>query len=272
MCVLLVGIFIACAYVAWRRISPRVLASLEYVLGPQKLEITPLPPWIHTDISGEIYRDLSRNGPPSIMDEDLVERVHAAFLRHPWVAKVGQVSKQNPPPKVKVELIYRRPVCMVEVAAGLLPVDAEAALLPTADFTPPEAAKYPRLIGVDRGPLGGAGARWGDSRVAGGAEIASALLPLWEKLELQHIAPILPAETRSENTPAATANSARWGEYSFVIISRKGMRILWGPSPATKAPGELSPEQKVKKLEQFVAEHGALDYPQGPRELDLRQP
>ena len=128
------------------------------------------------------------------MDDDLTERVTAAFLRQPWVAKVRNVAKQYPA-KVKVDLTYRRPVCMVKLGDQLFPIDAEAVFLPPEDFSPVEKAKYPRLEGVDRGPMGGVGRRWGDSRVAGGAEIAAALLPIWEKLNLQSIVPHLPPQT-----------------------------------------------------------------------------
>jgi len=269
LCVVLIGIFIACAYAAWQKIGSRILASPEYFVGPRQIEITPPPPWIsRTDLRTEIYRDLSRQGSLSIMDDDLIDRVTSALLRQPWVAKVRHVSKHYPA-KINVDLIYRRPVCMVELSGGLMPVDAEATLLPTDDFSPIEAAKYPRLVGVDRKPMGNVGGRWGDSRVAGGAEIAAAILPLWEKLHLQRIIAVSPPEIGA-NGSVPPVNGRRMGEYQFEIISRGGLRILWGPSPAFNTPGEPTPEQKVKKLEQFFDEHGSLDYPQGPRELDLR--
>jgi hypothetical protein len=271
LCVVLTGIFIACAYAAWHKIGSRVLASPEYFIGPRKIEITPPPPWLHrTDLAAEVYRDLTQHGPASIMDDDLIERVTAALLRQPWVAKVRNVAKQYPA-KIKVDLVYRRPVCMVKLGDQLLPVDAEAVLLPADDFSPVEKAKYPRLLDVDRGPMGGAGRRWGDSRVAGGAEIAAALLPIWEKLNLQSIVPHLPPETATPGRPPSGA-ARRGGEYYFDIIAGGGMRILWGRSPAFDISGEPTAQEKVKKLEQFFTEHGSLDYPQAPRELDLKKP
>ena len=156
------------------------------------------------------------------------------------------------------------------------PVDVEGTLLPPKDFTPVEAAKYPRLEGVDRAPMGPVGTRWGDGRVAGGAEIAGELLPLWEKLKLDYITALPQSQTETGGSvPVGTTRRA--GEFYFAIMtigtdkSGSGMRILWGRSPAANIPGELTPQQKVNKLEQFFAEHGSLNYPQGPRELDLRQ-
>jgi hypothetical protein len=270
LCLVLAGIFIACAYAAWQKVGPRILASPEYYVGPQQLEITPQPEWIRrTDLREDIYQYLSRQEPLRIMDDDLIERVADAFSRHPWVAKVKQVSKHHPA-RVKVDLIYRKPVCMVEISGGLLPVDIEGTILPKDDFSPVEAAKYPRLIRVDRSPMGSVGTRWGDSRVAGGAQIANELLPLWEKLKLQGIVPISPAENLTGG--AASAGTARrFGEYNYIIMTLGGMRIFWGHAPAENFPGEIPAQQKVKKLEQFYAEHGSLDYPQGPRELDLQR-
>ncbi|MGD0518119.1 MAG: hypothetical protein ABSA26_11350 [Thermoguttaceae bacterium] len=271
LCLVLLGIFIVCAFAAWQKIGPRVLASPEYVIGPRGIEITPPPPWLRrTDLAAEVYRDLTLHGPVSIMDDDLTQRVAAACLLQPWVAKVQQVAKQYPA-KVKVDLVYRRPVCMVKLGDQLLPVDAEAVLLPADDFCPVEMAKYPRLLDVDRGPMGGAGRRWGDIRVAGGAEIAAAIQPIWEKLKLQSIVPHLtPATATGASLPPGSARRA--GDYYFEIIAAGGMRIIWGRSPASDITGEPTPLQKVKKLEQFFAEHGSLDYPQAPRELDLRKP
>ena len=271
LCAVLAGIFVACAYAAWHKVGASVLASPEYFIGPRQIEITPPPAWIHqTDVRGEVYRDLTQHAPASIMDNDLVERVTAALLRQPWVAKVRQVTKQYPA-RVTAELVYRRPVCMVKLGDQLLPIDVEAVLLPGDDFTPVEKAKYPRLEGVDQRPLGGVGRRWGDLRVAGGAEIAAALLPIWEKLSLQAIVPRLPG-AMAGNAAIQPATGRRAGEYYFEIIAPGGIRVLWGISPDSDIGGEPTAQQKAKKLEQIFAEHGRLDYPQAPREIDLRRP
>ena len=124
--------------------------------------------------------------------------------------------------------------------------------------------------------MGRVGSRWGDSRVAGGAEIAGELLPLWEKLELQYIVPLAPSETKTDGTSPAGNDFSKFGEYYFAIFTRQrshpgGVRILWGRSPGSNLSGEPTPQQKIKKLEQFFAEHGAVDYPQGPSELDLQR-
>jgi len=79
-----------------------------------------LPEWIHCDLRAEIFRSAALDGPLSIMDEDLAERIAVACALHPWVARVRSVRKYHPA-RVVVELDYRRPVLMVEVTGGLLP-------------------------------------------------------------------------------------------------------------------------------------------------------
>src|SRR4029079_16323895 len=104
------------------------------------------PAWIRTDIKNEVLREASFTGPLSLLDGELTIRVASAFATHPWIASVQRVSKHFPS-GLDVEVAYRRPVAMVEVTDGALPVDAEGVVLPTTDFKPGEADRYPRIGG-----------------------------------------------------------------------------------------------------------------------------
>jgi len=275
----LAGLFFSAWYLAWQRVGPSVLGGPENRVGPGQVEITPTPKWINSDIRAEVFREPSLNGPLSIMDDNLVDRIANAFSLHPWVAKVRSVRKQYPrtgaagqtPVSVKVELDYRRPVCMVEVPGGLLPVDAEGVLLPSADFTSVEAGRYPRLAGVDRKPAGPVGQRWADARVIGGAEIAVALGPAWDALKLQRITPLPPAGAAGLGfANVVEGDSGRRGEYTFCLITRGGTRIFWGYPPGANAPGELPAAEKIARLQRYQADHDTLDGPRGRQELDVR--
>jgi hypothetical protein len=187
--IVLFGLFGGGAYLAWQKHKTRILGSSEYCVGLEQIEITPLPGWIHSDIRADVFRGPRFDGPLSVMDNDLVDRVRDAFSQHPWVAKVSRVEKKYPA-SVKVELVYRLPVCVVKVPGGVLAVDAEGVVLPSEDFTPGEAARYPQVIDVDRKPVGPAGRHWGDARVVGGAEIAAALGPACDVFKIQYIVPL----------------------------------------------------------------------------------
>jgi hypothetical protein len=278
---LLAGVFAAAGYKIWKKVGERVLASEEYQLAPEKIRLSPwpLPDWVKPDPRLDAFDQLQRRGPVSILDADLVERLTAAFEQNPWIARVHRVAKAYPA-TVDVELEYRRPVMMVLVDAAenapyaeAYAVDAEGVSLPTKDcFTPVEIAKYPRLIGVEKPPAAGVGKRWGDSRVIGGAEIAAALLPVWEKLHLKLIVPRAISPRPSGTTPEST-QSAQFGDYHFDLVAQgtpNDKRIFWGRSPTDKNSPDILPPQKVRKLEDLAAEYGSLD--KCPREIDLSKP
>ncbi len=246
-------------YAVWLKVGGHVLSSGEYVVGPQQVEvITPRPQWIHTDIQSDVFRSASLDGPLSIMDDQLTERIDRAFSLNPWVAQVVRVTK-HAPARVKVELVYRRPVCMVEVSRDLLPVDVHGVLLPyrNNDFSPIEKSRYPRLVGIYTAPVGTVGECWGDPRVVGGAEIAGALGKVWDELDLQQIVPSAPLATGVAEEP------------TYKLVTRRGTRIAWGRAPGTKAPGDLPTAEKVARLRIYAQQHGTLEGAGGPQELDV---
>jgi hypothetical protein len=255
---LLVAAFLAGWYLVWRQVGGRVLTSREYLLGPQGVEITPPPSWIRTDVRGEVFRNASLDGPLSIMDDSLTERIAAAFSLHPWIAKVQRVTKYHPA-HVRVEVEYRRPVLMVEVAGGVLPVDARGVLLPSGDFSPVERSRFPRLVGVNTSPMGTAGERWGDARVVGAAEIAALLRPAWDELKLDAIVP-------------SASPSGAGDDFVYSLYTRGRTQIIWGRAPGVPAAGESSAAEKAAKLKEYATAHGTLDGRNGPQQLDIRSP
>lgn len=261
---LLIAVFVGGACWAYVLLRPRIFGSSEYSIGPEQVEITPPPAWIHTDIRAAVFRSPALDGPQSLTDPDLVPRIAGAFAAHPWVAKVGRVSKHYPA-LVKVELVYRKPVCMIKVPRGWLPVDAEGVLLPSEDFTPTEATtRYLAVREVEREPTGPVGSRWTDARVLGGAEIAAAIGEDWAKMQLESIVP------QAEEAGAAPG---RLSEPVFWLTTRTwgGSRIRWGYAPGAGAAGELPAAEKVARLKRYFADHDTFDGPQNTRqELDVR--
>jgi hypothetical protein len=275
--VLLFVLFIGGAWYAWVKLKPSILGWPEYRIAPEQVEVTPQPAWIpQSDVRAEVLRSPALDGALSITDDDLAERIHNAFVRHSWVAKVERVTKQYG--TVKVELVYRKPVLMVELPrGGFLPVDVEAVLLPTADFTPTEATRYPRLSGVDREPTGLAGSRWADARVIGAAEIAAVLIDKWEPMRLDHIEPSAadPAAAPQGNAARPSPPDAFAGRsaepFFTLVVKHSGTRILWGYAPGANALAEPSAAEKVARLQRYLETKDNLDGPDGkPQQLDVR--
>jgi hypothetical protein len=251
------GVFLGTWYYVWREVRAHVFASSDYVFTVESLEISPPPPWIHTDIRAEVFGAASFSRPLSILDDDLTQRLGAAFALHPWVSKVRQVTKHHPA-RVKVDLEYRQPVLMVDTSSGLLPVEAQGMLLPAGDFSPVEQARYPRLIGVETQPMGTLGERWGDPRVFGAAQIAAAIGPQWLEWRLDRIMPSL--------KPASNASE----DYLYILLTRSGTQVFWGRSPHSNVSGELPTSEKLARLSHYFATHGTLDGRDGSQQLDIR--
>ena len=238
-------------------VQEHLRSSEEYLAGPGQIHIiTPKPEWIKADIRTEVFQNTGLDQPLSILDDNAAEQVGNALALHPWVAKVSRVSKHHPA-RFDVELLYRRPVCMVEVSGRLYPVDRQGVLLPGNDFSLVEAARYPKLVGIDKLPVGTLGENWGDGRVLGGAEIAAELLPFWQEWKLSRIMPSPP----SAKTVA--------GRRTYTLTTQDGTRVIWGCAPSTETPGEFSAAEKIALLEHYIAEHGTLDG--GPKELDVNR-
>lgn len=247
------------SFTLWKMVEEHVHADPLYQLSPGQITVTPQPDWIRSDVKKEAIRDAGLDASASILDAKLAERISQAFALHPWVAKVARVQKFSPA-RVEVDLVYRKPVLMVEVPGGLYPVDAEGVLLPSIDFSPIEARRYPRLSGVEPVTSSPVGTRWRDARVDGAAEIAALLLDDWNDWSLQRIA------------PAAGATSQ--GDPSFDLYTKSGSRIAWGRAPSyaqsSSSGSEVSATEKLARLRKYFAQNSSLEGTQGPQDLDLR--
>jgi hypothetical protein len=252
--VLLVALFLAAWHQTWQYVRHREMASERYRLTPERIATTPQPAWIHGDIREEVLSTLSPDRPMSLLDEDLPEQIVTRFRLHPWVASA---SARCSPSRVDVEIVYRKPVCMIEMPQGeMIPVDEHGVQLPQENFSRTEQQLYPCMAGIDTRPMEPVGQRWGDVRVIDGAEIAAALGPVWQKLKLYRI--------QSGAVPPGLK------EPVYELYTRAGTRILWGLAPSSKTQGDLPVAEKVARLVQYVTEHGMLDGRDGPQQLDIR--
>jgi hypothetical protein len=250
LAVLILAGFAGGAWAVWRHVEHHVENSPDYLVDVERVTITPQPEWIRSDVRAEAFRTASSSDHPlSSLDDGLTQRIYSAFMLHPWVVKATVTKRAGG--RVNVDVIYRRPVCMVEIANGsvveLLPIDGEGVWLPGEDFSQKQKESYPCLAGIDRRPIQPAGHAWGDTRVVDGAAIASALLPVWPQLKLYRIQPSAQAQTPGDRGLA------------YELYTRAGTRIVWGSASGSSAAGEPLPDEKVGRLLQYAASHGSLD-------------
>jgi cell division septal protein FtsQ len=253
--VALIGVLlVACSFVVWAKVRPHVQTQSEYLVPLSAIEITPPPNWIHADIRTEVIRDAGLPPKLSILDDRLSDRLTHAFALHPWISRVDRVQTSYPA-RIEVKLSYRRPVAMVAVYGGLLPIDADGVLLPTEDFTPQEAQKYPRVVGVTSSPLGPIGTRWGDPSIEAVAKLGALLAADWQSLQLHHIA-------RQEQNTIEASNHLR-----LELFTRNGTSFLWGSPPGDELVDEIGAAEKMARLKQLASVGGLDAVPTNNRDL-----
>jgi hypothetical protein len=199
-----------------------------------------------------------------LLDPSLPDRLARAFAAHPWVEEVKHVEVLRDR-GVWVELEYRRAVLAVclpaepPVAGGSVllsawsatgrnarvpcrAVDKSGVLLPARATH----AGLPLLHADVAAPTGAPGTPWGDARVRAAAAAAAFLEPHRQRLGL---------------------SDADWeAEGETLILSRPGLRILWGRAPGLEGPGEASAAVKLKRLREYSVQKLTL----AGREYDVR--
>lgn len=248
---------IGAAIYGWQRWGRSALAGSEYFVTAEQIAVTPRPTWIRADVKAEALRSMGGTR-WNRHDPRLVEQLTGAFALHPWVAKVVRVDKRGAA-AIQVELEYRRPVAAVEVAdrgeAGLVFIDEQSVLLPSADFEPEAGKSFLRIAGATEKTASVYGIPWGSPRIAGAARLAAAWGQRWQKLELYRI----------------DALQQPNGQWLFELKTRRGVRAIWGPPPGAESSSEISAEQKIAALEHYVSDTGPLEREGGPASVDLRE-
>lgn len=241
----------ALGWTAWSRYSEQVRASGGNILLPEMVEVIGVGPWITIDLKGEALRDASLDNGVPLDDPELARRLARAFDIHPWVREVLRVNLEHPA-AATVEVVCREPVAMVAVPGGLLPVDAEGILLPSDDFSPETAARYPKITGIRSSPRGATGFIWGDPLVEEAAAAAAVIGPEWERLHLVECRPHAGAEA-----------GAMWE-----LIGDGGLVIRFGSAPGHEQADEPTAAVKVARLRGLVGS----DPPKGVIDLTVPAP
>ena len=222
-------------WLAWERYGPATAAQRDGILFPEDVTVEGLGPWVVCDLRTEALRNASLDGGLPLADAELPQRLERAFLMHPWVSDVRRVELRHPAAAI-VELRCREPVAMVSWRGGLLAIDSEGVVLPSADFTAESAAGYPKVTGIESSPLGLEGTRWGDPAIDEAAAVAAAVGPEWRALELREIRPV------------AAAGGRAW---ELVAADRRVFHF--GSAPGREPSGEPTAAVKIGRLQTLAA-------------------
>lgn len=240
----------------WFELAPRIREHPDAVLLPEKIELVGRAPWVRSDVKAEALRNASLDQGLPLDDPELQRRLARAFDIHPWVRQVVRVELRQPA-AATVEIRCREPVAMVAVPGGLLAVDAEGVVLPSADFTAEFAAGFPRIVGVTSSARGAEGSPWGDPAVEEGAAVAAAIGPDWKTLGLRECRPVTDVGLR------------RWE-----LVAEDGRVVLFGAAPGREPDGEPTAAVKISRLRQDLKPRSdtPADDAAGKDRLDLSLP
>lgn len=252
-----VGLVVFFPYLIQR--LPNLSARPEYRLSTKEIRLVPAPERpIPVNLLEQIRLQNHLPRELSLLDPGLCEKLGTAFARHPWVARVVSVQKSFPA-QVTVTLEYRRPVAMVQVKGGRIPIDAAGTVLPSEDFGVADVVNYPTIRQAGSSSLVRQGGRFKHPGLYGAVQLAELLGAKWNSLGLEAI-----------ELPRIQDGTQAADDIQLQLQAKVGSSILWGRAPGTDHPGELTAEQKVARLEKYLSEFGAFDRPNGPYEIDIR--
>ncbi|MCH2201441.1 MAG: hypothetical protein MK102_05705 [Fuerstiella sp.] len=268
---LVIAAAVALGVLLWpqlRRKLPDVKSLPEYQVGIAQISISPPPRWIPENLVVEILHRVNMEMPMSLQNPKLSERIAAAFVTHPWIREVHRVTKSFPP-RVHVDVTYRRPVAIVDGAGGYYAIDDAGCVLPGGDFRRSDVARYPIVENVSSVPQGGQGLPWGDPVVEGAAQLAALLTEsdeasssCWETWALKAI-----------RAPSVLGAADEGLDFQYELTTAGGSSIIWGRAPASQHPGELSAARKLQRLSEYYEDFrddGGFDTSPIAQVIDVR--
>ncbi len=255
---LVVGVVAYGTFFQGWRLLPDLSGRHEFRVKAEEIHFTDPPAWVPKTFLRQVIREGSLPEEFSLLDDDIVDKVAAAFQKHPWVERVISVRKDFAH-RIVVNLEYRKPAAIVNVDSNRYPIDKNAVLLPPPNF-PQEADELPLIRHARSAPEDAkVGMAWHDRAVEGAARIAAVVGPTWKKLNLTSI-----------DIPESPSANQKPDDVVYELRAAGGSRILWGRAPGTDHPGELTPAQKLGRLEEYFTRHGGFSDEHGPYKIDIR--
>ena len=239
----IVAAAIVCGRLVWEQQGKQVSRDADSVLTAERITVDGVPDWVTTDLKWQALRNASLDMPLPLDAPDLERRLARAFDMHPWVKHVDRVETSHPAAAV-VTLTCREPIAMVRVQGGLLPVDRDAILLPSDDFTPNSASQYTVIDGVSTSPRGPVGSPWGDVTVKEAVSLIETLSPEAAKFGLVECRRV-PRESEEGN----------WWE----LVGNDKFSVLFGSAPGKSVSGEPLAAEKIIRLGELADRHANGD-------------
>jgi len=207
-----------------------------------------VPSWAGRELLDPLLLHLDAMGPVSLLDLTFEERVRGALGDCPPVRRIVRIHRHWPR-RYSVEVVFHRPVAVVERDGERIPVTHDAVVLPAEPYRHISKGLYP-IRGVP-GSLPADGTRWDSEALADGIATLG---------QLQHHLDRL----RPLGIEAIDVSKATGPRGCVMLVTSRGVPVRWG---RPRAPvGENSVAQKVRFL---ITAMERLDRLEG-YEIDVR--
>ncbi len=278
-------IMIGGAIFLWERHQAKIVNLEEFRLTEDKIQLTTPPIWSSDNLKQMVISGISnpgvnvshpvnsRTGSASILDTELVDRTANVMKKVGYVERVKSVHKSKS--GLEIDVVYREPIALVELSQYtfpyewpkkylgkdiLLPVDRFGVVMPESLGT---GLELPRILVVypvaspDQFEKLVTWDNWPDERIIDAAAISALFENSANAIGLARV--MTPRKPDQQGV----------SQISYELWPDSGAQVVWGNAPGKELQGEADAEAKLRALEDFVLQYGALNQQSGKR-VDVR--
>jgi hypothetical protein len=240
------------------KLREHVVADLSYPSETPRVVLNNPPAWMSDALAEQIVRSAQPTAKRSALDQGLLKEVSDILEQNPWVRQVKQIRRvygQSAGDTIEADCEYRAPIALVAGRNEYILVDGEGVRLPehfSNKQTPPivftrEGRVNIRIIeGVAAAPPRD-GQKWAGEDLAAGLDLAKMLFGK-DCAEEVH---------RLNVSNFKGRRNAR--EAQIVLITKNQTEIRWGEPVKMTFHSELSPAEKLSRLELVRKRFGRVD-------------
>lgn len=255
-------------YLGWYYYGAKQLDRTLYALKLEKIEITPQPAWIHSDLKAEVYR---QNGLSklSLLEPSATATIAHAFEANVCIKSTNHVRKLSGG-KVQIDVTYRQPAAYVYVQlplapgaskreAGAYPIDDEGVVLPSTEFAQSQLGNYFMIFAKDIQLERKDNVSFRDPRIGEALALCKLLEPVRSELQLAFI------DVFADGMDVQLEGFNSW---QLRIRTKDERAIIWGHAPGKETKDEMLVEEKIATMKAWLAAPPSAG---SVEELDLRQ-
>lgn len=246
----------------WSDYRSRLATSDDFRLSSNDLHLTEPPIWLSKQSLNDCANRFDWQD-RFLLQTHLVRDIAHHLSSQSWVKKVVKVQKTRQ--GIQADVQYRIPIAMIEITMtetgdnGLVPVDSEGYILDGGDVAKNQIPKYFRIAieRVNNTNLQ-TGKKWPDKKVVFASQIAHAIQPMKDSLQIDGIYGYRQPES---------------GLPEFRLWTEQRDEIVWGSPIGQERGQEADLETKLKLLAKLTPEARANTpgyRPGGGNVFDLR--